>query len=105
LLRDLLPGPKVIRYDYPPVRWRVEVGVRARRRAHCGWQVEWMRANDEGILMPPLDVGASKERVDALLITPPIPSSKVSAIKMLHAAHHAVPLIDALREVRIGGRA
>jgi ABC-type uncharacterized transport system substrate-binding protein len=104
LLRDLLPGAKVIAVliNSTSPAGEVEVAGAEQAARPLGWQVRVMRANGRGDLdaaFQPL----AQERVDALLITTdPIFESQRDQIVAL-AAHHAVPAIYALREYALAG--
>jgi putative tryptophan/tyrosine transport system substrate-binding protein len=104
LLRDLLPGAKVlgVLMNSTTPASEAEVAV-AERMAHTlGWQVKVLRVGKEG------DFDAAfqrlvRERVDILLVaTDPIFESQRHRIVAL-AAHHAVPTIYALREYAVAG--
>ena len=104
MLRDLLPGAKVLGVLMSSTAPASEAeSVAAERTAHTlGWQVKVLRVGKEG------DFDAAfqrlvRERVDILLVaTDPIFESQRHRIVAL-AAHHAVPTIYALREYAVAG--
>ena len=104
LLRDLLPGAKVIAVliNSTSPAGEVEVAGAEQAARPLGWQVNVMRANGRGDLDAAFQ-RLAQERVDALLITTdPIFESQRDQIVAL-AAHHAVPAIYALREYASAG--
>jgi putative ABC transport system substrate-binding protein len=104
VLRDLLPGAKVVGVLMNSTTPSSEAeSVAAERTAHTlGWQVKVLRVGKElefDTAFQPL----VRERVDALLVTTdPIFESQRHRIVAL-AAQHAVPTIYALREYAVAG--